>query len=105
MPGGSSGGSAAAALAKAAQQAQQRAQRAQVLRLPREVYTDVLAPARTRWAAQLVDFLATLPPFAHWSKNRLRRLAMVTTVEQALPGDEVVQQGVLAQQAIFVFSG
>jgi len=80
-------------------------QKAIVLRLSKEYYQEALAPLRTKWISNVVDFLGTLPNFAHMSKNRLRRLSVVLTVEEASPGDEVIKQGTLSNAVKMVYQG
>ena len=80
-------------------------QKAIVMRLSKEHYQEALAPLRTKWVSNVVDFLGTLPNFAHMSKNRLRRLSVVLTVEEASPGDEVIKQGTLSNSVKMVYQG
>lgn len=80
-------------------------QKAIVVRLSKEHYQEALAPLRTKWVTNVVDFLGTLPNFAHMSKNRLRRLSVVLTVEEAAPGDEVIKQGTLSNSVKMVYQG
>jgi CRP-like cAMP-binding protein len=76
-----------------------------LLTLTRADFQETLAAHQNKSMAATVDFLATMPFFEKWSKNRLARLAMVLTVEYVEPAQEIARQGTLVDRLLFVRAG
>lgn len=76
-----------------------------LMRLHRDDYQEILAAQQQKWMRETVDFLAAMALFSNWSRNRLRRLAMVLTTEYAEPGQEVAAQGSVVERLYLVRQG
>ena len=76
-----------------------------LLRLHRDDYQRILANSHSKWLTSLVRFLHDVPLFEGWSKNRLRRLAMVLCTQNVTAGKEVIEQGQPADKLYFIRLG